>query len=46
MNPAIGYAMCALAVFGSGDIVYKLVGPVTPENFERVLKFQIEQALN
>ena len=29
-----------------GNIVYKLVGPVTPENFERVLKVQIEQALN
>ena len=30
----------------NGNIVYKLVGPVTPENLERVLKVQIEQALN
>jgi cytochrome c biogenesis protein CcmG/thiol:disulfide interchange protein DsbE len=28
-----------------GTIVYKLVGPVTPENFERVLKAEIEKAL-
>ncbi|MFL6790831.1 MAG: DsbE family thiol:disulfide interchange protein [Bradyrhizobium sp.] len=28
-----------------GTIVYKLVGPVTPENFERVLKVEIEKAL-
>jgi cytochrome c biogenesis protein CcmG/thiol:disulfide interchange protein DsbE len=28
-----------------GRIVYKLVGPVTPENFDRVLKVEIEKAL-
>ena len=28
-----------------GTIVYKLVGPVTPENIERVLKAQINKAL-
>jgi cytochrome c biogenesis protein CcmG, thiol:disulfide interchange protein DsbE len=28
-----------------GTIVYKLVGPVTPANFERVLKREIEKAL-
>ena len=29
----------------SGTIVYKMVGPVTPENFESVLKVEIEKAL-
>jgi cytochrome c biogenesis protein CcmG/thiol:disulfide interchange protein DsbE len=29
----------------SGAIVYKLVGPVTPENFGAVLKVEIEKAL-
>ena len=29
----------------SGAIVYKMVGPVTPENFESVLKVEIEKAL-
>ena len=28
-----------------GTISYKLIGPVTPENFERVLKAEIEKAL-
>ena len=28
-----------------GTIVYKLVGPVTPANFDRVLKSEIEKAL-
>src|SRR5256714_7216307 len=28
-----------------GTIVYKLVGPVTPTNFDRVLKSEIEKAL-
>src|SRR5213082_3006057 len=28
-----------------GTIAYKLVGPVTPENFQSVLKTQIEKAL-
>jgi cytochrome c biogenesis protein CcmG/thiol:disulfide interchange protein DsbE len=28
-----------------GTIVYKLVGPVTPENVERVLKVEIDKAL-
>ena len=28
-----------------GTIVYKLVGPVTPANFEGVLKVEIEKAL-
>ena len=28
-----------------GTIVYKLVGPVTPENVDRVLKAEIEKAL-
>jgi cytochrome c biogenesis protein CcmG/thiol:disulfide interchange protein DsbE len=28
-----------------GNIAYKLVGPVTPANFERVLKAEIEKAL-
>jgi cytochrome c biogenesis protein CcmG, thiol:disulfide interchange protein DsbE len=28
-----------------GTIVYKLVGPVTPANFDRVLKAEIEKAL-
>ena len=28
-----------------GRIVYKLVGPITPENFDRVLKVEIEKAL-
>jgi cytochrome c biogenesis protein CcmG, thiol:disulfide interchange protein DsbE len=28
-----------------GTIVYKLVGPVTPANFDRVLKVEIEKAL-
>jgi cytochrome c biogenesis protein CcmG/thiol:disulfide interchange protein DsbE len=28
-----------------GTIVYKLVGPITPENIERVLKAQIDKAL-
>ena len=28
-----------------GTIVYKLVGPVTPQNFESVLKVEIEKAL-
>jgi len=28
-----------------GKIVYKLVGPITPDNFETVLKPQIEKAL-
>ena len=28
-----------------GTIVYKLVGPVTPENVDRVLKVEIEKAL-
>jgi cytochrome c biogenesis protein CcmG, thiol:disulfide interchange protein DsbE len=28
-----------------GTIVYKLVGPVTPANFDRVLKAEIERAL-
>ena len=28
-----------------GTIVYKLVGPITPENIERVLKVEIEKAL-
>jgi cytochrome c biogenesis protein CcmG, thiol:disulfide interchange protein DsbE len=29
-----------------GTIVYKMVGPVTPDNFESVLKTQIDKALN
>ena len=29
----------------SGTIVYKLVGPVTPENFDVVLKAEIEKAI-
>jgi cytochrome c biogenesis protein CcmG, thiol:disulfide interchange protein DsbE len=29
-----------------GTIVYKMVGPVTPDNFESVLKAQIDKALN
>jgi cytochrome c biogenesis protein CcmG/thiol:disulfide interchange protein DsbE len=29
----------------SGAVVYKMVGPVTPENFETVLKVEIEKAL-
>lgn len=28
-----------------GAIAYKLIGPVTPENFDRVLKAEIEKAL-
>lgn len=28
-----------------GTISYKLIGPVTPENFDRVLKAEIEKAL-
>lgn len=28
-----------------GTIVYKLVGPITPQNLERVLKVEIEKAL-
>ncbi len=28
-----------------GTIVYKLVGPITPENIDRVLKVEIEKAL-
>ena len=28
-----------------GTIAYKMVGPVTPENFESVLKAEIEKAL-
>ena len=28
-----------------GKIVYKLVGPLTPENLERVVKPEIEKAL-
>jgi len=28
-----------------GTIVYKLVGPVTPANFETVLKAEIDKAL-
>ena len=28
-----------------GTIVYKLVGPITPENFDSVLKVEIEKAL-
>ncbi len=28
-----------------GTIVYKLVGPITPENIDRVLKVQIDKAL-
>lgn len=28
-----------------GNIAYKLIGPVTPENFDSVLKAQIEKAL-
>jgi cytochrome c biogenesis protein CcmG, thiol:disulfide interchange protein DsbE len=28
-----------------GTIVYKLVGPITPQNFDRVLKAEIEKAL-
>jgi len=28
-----------------GTIVYKLVGPVTPQNVDRVLKVEIEKAL-
>lgn len=28
-----------------GTIVYKLIGPITPENFDSVLKAQIEKAL-
>lgn len=28
-----------------GTIAYKLIGPVTPENFDRVLKAEIEKAL-
>ncbi|MBA7668155.1 Thiol:disulfide interchange protein CycY [subsurface metagenome] len=28
-----------------GTIVYKLVGPITPDNIERVLKPQIDKAL-
>ena len=28
-----------------GTIAYKMVGPVTPENFQRVLKAEIEKAL-
>ena len=29
----------------NGTIVYKLVGPITPENIDRVLKAEIEKAL-
>lgn len=29
----------------NGNIVYKLVGPVTPANFDRMLKAEIEKAL-
>jgi cytochrome c biogenesis protein CcmG, thiol:disulfide interchange protein DsbE len=29
-----------------GTIVYKMVGPVTPDNFDAVLKAQIDKALN
>jgi len=29
-----------------GTIVYKLVGPITPQNIDRVLKAEIEKALN
>jgi cytochrome c biogenesis protein CcmG/thiol:disulfide interchange protein DsbE len=29
----------------NGTIVYKLVGPITPENVDRVLKAEIEKAL-
>jgi cytochrome c biogenesis protein CcmG/thiol:disulfide interchange protein DsbE len=28
-----------------GTIAYKLIGPITPENFDRVLKAEIEKAL-
>jgi cytochrome c biogenesis protein CcmG/thiol:disulfide interchange protein DsbE len=28
-----------------GTIVYKLVGPITPQNLDRVLKAEIEKAL-
>jgi cytochrome c biogenesis protein CcmG/thiol:disulfide interchange protein DsbE len=28
-----------------GTIVYKMVGPVTPENIDSVLKVEIEKAL-
>ncbi len=28
-----------------GRIAYKLIGPITPENFEKVLKPEIEKAL-
>jgi cytochrome c biogenesis protein CcmG, thiol:disulfide interchange protein DsbE len=29
-----------------GTIIYKMVGPVTPDNFQSVLKAQIDKALN
>jgi len=29
----------------TGNIVYKLVGPITPDNIERVLKVEIEKAM-
>jgi cytochrome c biogenesis protein CcmG/thiol:disulfide interchange protein DsbE len=28
-----------------GTIAYKMVGPITPENLDRVLKVEIEKAL-
>jgi cytochrome c biogenesis protein CcmG/thiol:disulfide interchange protein DsbE len=28
-----------------GTVVYKLVGPVTPQNFDGLLKVEIEKAL-
>ena len=28
-----------------GNIAYKMVGPVTPENFDSVLKVEIDKAL-
>ena len=40
------YGVPETFVVGSdGTIVYKLVGPITPENFDRVLKVEIEKAL-
>ena len=45
-NPAAPASTTHFSIVGrDGTIVYKLVGPVTPANFDNVLKVEIEKAL-
>ena len=45
MNEVQGADQGIWVVGRDGTIAYKLVGPITPQNVDRVLKAEIEKAL-